>query len=394
MYLTKEEERILEGEEGEVLSRFMKLLVKIGDKFKAEKLILVSSVQIAGISYKNIGDPGVGFLEEIAKSGVKARVTSFMNPAGMDLEAWREMGVSENFARNQMRIVNALKSMDVVPSATCTPYLAGMLPRFREHIAWSESSAVIFANSVLGARTNREGAFTALASALLGKTPYYGLHLEENRKPTFVVRIESEIEGESDFSALAYFVCKSFKKGVPLFESIKKVSVDELKLLGASLAAYGAFALFHAAGITPESGIFSESEIKEKIVIEERDLREAREEMESEAEPEIIALGCPHASIKEIEKIFSLVKDKKPEIPVWIFTSRVTKKLAQERFGRGVEEVGIKIFADTCPVVAPLKELGIKSVATNSGKMRFYLLNQGIEVYFGSMEKLFEKFSG
>jgi len=391
MYLTKEEEKILSGEKGEMLARFMKLLVKIGERFKAEKLIPITSVQIAGISYKNIGDPGLEFLEEIAKENVKTKVVSFMNPAGMDFELWEELEISKEFAEKQFRIIKALKKLGVIASATCTPYLAGMLPRFKEHIAWSESSAVIFANSVLGARTNREGAFTALASALIGKTPYYGLHLEENRKANFKVKVECKISNEAEFSALAYFVCKYFKKGIPLFSGIN-ASVDELKLLGASLASYGAFALYHVENITPEA--YMQDEIEDKINVCENDLKYAKKEMENEIQPEIIALGCPHASIKEIKQILSLIKNKKLKIPVWIFTSRIVKKLVEESLENEIlEKNNIKILADTCPVVMPLKEIGIKSVATNSGKMRFYLLNQGIKVYFDNINKIFEKFS-
>ncbi len=390
MYLTKEEEVILSGEKGEILARFMKLLVKLGEKFGAEKLIPVSSVQIAGISYKNISDPGLEFLEEIARSDVKTNVISFMNPAGMDLELWKELGISEEFAKKQLRIIDALKKLGVIASATCTPYLAGMLPRFKEHVAWSESSAVIFANSVLGARTNREGAFTALASALIGKTPYYGLHLEENRKANFKIKVDCKLKNEADFSILAYFLCKYFKKGIPFFEGFI-ASADELKLLGASLAAYGAFALFHVKDVTPEASL--QNEFDDKLLVTEQDLSKAKMEVVKEIEPDIIAIGCPHASIREIKKIFSLLENKKMKIPVWVFTSRVTKKLVDEKFRNILEKLNVKIFCDTCPVVMPLKEIGIKSVATNSGKARFYLLNQGMNVYFADLKTLIDKFS-
>lgn len=393
MYLSKEEEKILSGEKGEIVARFMKLLVKIGEHFNAEKLIPVNSVQIAGISYKNIQNPGLEFLEEISESGVKVKATSFMNPAGMDLELWEEIGISREFAEKQIRIVKALKKLGVIPSATCTPYLAGMLPRFKEHIAWSESSAVIFANSVLGARTNRESSFTALASALLGKTPYYGLHLEENRRANFKVKVECKISSESDLCALAYFICKYFKKGIPLFSGLN-ANLDELKLFGASLASYGAFALYHVENITPESFKIEKKNIEDKINVGKEDLEKSKKEMQMEIEPEIIVFGCPHASIKEIKTIISLVEKRKSSLPIWIFTSRITKKLVEENISKDLlEKNNIKILADTCSVVMPLKEIGIKSVATNSGKMRFYLINQGIEVYFASAKEIIEKFS-
>ncbi|WP_455392573.1 aconitase X, partial [[Eubacterium] cellulosolvens] len=157
MYLTPEEEKILKGEHGPVLERSLRLLARLGDIFGADKMIPVGSVQVAGVSYKSIGDPGLEFLEDYANLGAKVKVLTFLNPAGMDLVNWSTLGFPKEFAEKQLRIIDAFRSMGIVISATCTPYLAGNLPRFREHIAWSESSAVSFANSVIGARTNREG---------------------------------------------------------------------------------------------------------------------------------------------------------------------------------------------------------------------------------------------
>jgi len=250
MYLTKEEERILDGEYGEGVRRFMELLVKLGDINGAERMVPISSAQIAGISYKNIGDPGLEFLEDVSREA-RVRVPAFMNPAGMDLERWRELGIPEEFAEKQLRVVEALRRMGVFKTLSCTPYLSGLLPRFGEHIAWAESSAVIYANSIIGARTNREGGPSALAAAVTGRTPYYGLHVEENREPTVGFKVEADVAGEYGMSVLAYLITKEVKKGVPYFEGLKG-NADELKVFGATLAAFGGIALFHAKGITPE----------------------------------------------------------------------------------------------------------------------------------------------
>jgi predicted aconitase len=137
MYLTKEEEHILQGEQGEVVERMFRLIVQLGDIYGADKMIPVGSVQVAGVSYKSIADPGTEFLEDLAAKGAKVKVLTFLNPAGMDLENWKKLKFPKDFAANQLRIMNAFKSMGIVITATCTPYLAGNLPRFREHIAWS-----------------------------------------------------------------------------------------------------------------------------------------------------------------------------------------------------------------------------------------------------------------
>jgi predicted aconitase len=176
MYLTKNEERMLDGKEGYAVKKSMEILVALGNIYGAEKLIEVGSVQVAGVSYHNLGDAGLEFLNELAKDG-KVRVLTTLNPAGMDLENWRNLGIDEEFARKQNMVIEAFSKMGIIISCTCTPYLIGNLPRYGEHIAWSESSAVTFANSVIGAKTNREGGPSALAAAFVGKTPCYGLRI-------------------------------------------------------------------------------------------------------------------------------------------------------------------------------------------------------------------------
>ncbi|MEM4235218.1 MAG: aconitase X, partial [Candidatus Methanomethylicaceae archaeon] len=184
MYLSREEERMLSGEEGLAVQKAMQLLTALGEVFGAERMVKIESAQIAGVSYGNIGDAGMEFLEDWADLGGKVRVKSTLNPAGMDLDKWKEMGIDDEYYQRQMRILKAFEKMGVEITCTCTPYLVGNRPRSGAHVAWSESSAVVFANSVLGARTNREGGPSALAAAITGRTPCYGLHLEDNRVPT------------------------------------------------------------------------------------------------------------------------------------------------------------------------------------------------------------------
>ncbi|TDA32695.1 MAG: hypothetical protein DSO02_05075, partial [Hadesarchaea archaeon] len=155
MHLTKEQERMLDGEEGEIVERMFRLLVRMGDLYQADRMIPVSSCQVSGVSYKSLGEPGLEFLEDLAAKGARVRVRTTLNPAGLDLEEWRAMGFPEDFAEKQLRILKAFERLGAEPTVTCTPYLAGLVPSRGEHLAWSESSAVAFSNSVLGARTNR-----------------------------------------------------------------------------------------------------------------------------------------------------------------------------------------------------------------------------------------------
>ena len=391
MYLTKEEEKILDGEQGEVMERMFRLIVRLGEIYKADKMIPVGSVQVAGVSYKSIANPGTEFLEDLAEKGAKVKVLTFLNPAGMDLENWEKLGFPKTFAKNQIRIMDAFKKMGIIVTSTCTPYLAGNLPRFREHIAWSESSAVSFSNSVIGARTNREGGPSALAAAICGRTPNYNLHLDENRHPHVKIKVDVDLEFSSDFGALGYFVGKQVKNKIPYFTGIKDADTDQLKALGAAMAASGAVALYHVEGLTPEADLVKKDNL-ETINVGIKELKEVYEKLNSGKEPDIVILGCPHASLREISVLADKLKGKRLKKPLWICTSRVMKEAAERMgFVEIIEKAGGNIVADTCMVVSPIEEMGYKVTGVNSGKAANYL--PGFckqEVVFADINKLIE----
>src|SRR3989337_1020341 len=274
MNLTKEEEKMLSGEEGYAVRKSMEILVALGDIYGAEQLIKVGSVQVAGVSYHNLGDEGLEFLNELAKDG-KVKVLTTLNPAGMDLENWSNLGISEEFAAKQNLVIDAFKRMGIIASCTCTPYLIGNLPRYGEHIAWSESSAVTFANSVIGAKTNREGGPSALAAAFGGKTPCYGLHLDENRVPDVHVQVNAGLAKSSDWGALGYSIGKKAENKIPYITGIKEAELYELKSFCASVVPYVAKPLFYIQGITPGSEMHQPP--REKVTIEDKDIKEAYE---------------------------------------------------------------------------------------------------------------------
>ncbi|ADG13376.1 protein of unknown function DUF521 [Methanocaldococcus infernus ME] len=393
MYLTKEEEKILDGERGEILRRCLNLLVSLGEIYGAERLIEIRSAQISGVSYKTIRDVGLEFIEDLARENVKVKVISTLNPAGMDLDRWRDLEISEEFAEKQLRIIKAFEKLGVELSCTCTPYLTGNIPTFGDHIAWAESSAVAFANSVLGAKTNREGGPSALAAAILGKTPYYGYHLDENRKANYIVKLElSKNWGESLYGALGYLIGKMVKNGIPYFENLYKLkpSLDSLKSLGASMAASGGIALFHAKHLTAEAKVRDVIGEAERIEIDDKEIEEAYSSLNSTEDYELICLGCPHCSLEEIKKVANLLKDKKLDRELWVCTSLQVKAIA-DRMGytKIIEKAGGKVIKDTCMVVAPIEELGYKSVATNSGKASVYLPSFcKSKVYFSDVEDI------
>jgi len=373
MHLTKKEEKILDGENGEVTEKLFRLLVRLGDIYGADKMIPIGSVQVAGVSYKSISEPGTAFLEDMANNEAKVQVLTYLNPAGMDLENWKSLGFPKDFAKNQLRIMDAFKKMGIVITSTCTPYLAGNLPRFREHIAWSESSAVSFSNSVIGARTNREGGPSALAAAICGVTPNYGLHLWENRQPDYEIKVDVDLNFNSDFGALGHIVGKIVKNKIPYFSGIKNADTDQLKSLGAAMAASGAVAIYHVEKLTPEADIVEKNNL-EKVTINQNDIDNAYKELSTGKEPDIVILGCPHASLKEISRLSDKVEGKKLRKPVWICTSRMVKEAA-ERMGYNeiITKAGGSIVADTCMVVSPIEKMGYKTTGVNSGKAANYL---------------------
>jgi predicted aconitase len=390
MYLTEKEERMLNGGEGYAVKKSMEILVALGDIYGAERLIKVGSVQVAGVSYHNLGDAGLEFLNELAKDG-KVKVLTTLNPAGMDLENWKNLGISEEFAEKQNLVIDAFEKMGILISCTCVPYLIGNLPRYGEHIAWSESSAVTFANSVIGAKTNREGGPSALAAAFVGKTPCYGLHLDEDRLPDIHVQVNSGLVKFSDWGALGYSIGKRAENKIPYITGIKDAELDELKSFCASVVTYGSKPLFYMQGITPGSEEYQPP--KEKIAIEDKDLKEAYENINDEVtDIELVCIGCPHCSIKEISKIAELLKGRKisPNTEFWVATSRFAKQIADKLgYTKVIERSGGKFACDTCMAVAPLKGR-FRSVATTSAKGCYYSRHNKMLTKMGSLEECVE----
>jgi predicted aconitase len=387
MELTQQEQAMLDGAEGYAVRKSMEILVALGEIFGAKSLIDVGSVQVAGVSYHNLGDAGLEFLDSLAKDG-RVKVLTTLNPAGMDLENWRQLGISPDFAEKQNLVIDAFQRMGILVSCTCTPYLIGNLPLYGEHLAWSESSAVTFANSVLGAKTNREGGPSALAAAFVGKTPCYGLHLDENRVPDIHVQVNTELGKLSDWGALGYAIGKKAENKIPYITGIKAAELDELKSFCASVVTYGAKPLFYMKGITP--GAELQTLPKQTVTIEKADLQNAYDNInDNVSDIDFVCVGCPHCSIKEIQEIAELIRGKKVKegTELWVATSRTAKQLSDKRgYTAVIEAAGGKFACDTCMAVAPLKGR-FKALATTSAKGCFYSRQNLMKTKMGSMKE-------
>ncbi|UCD73238.1 MAG: aconitase X catalytic domain-containing protein, partial [Candidatus Bathyarchaeota archaeon] len=305
----------------------------------------------------------------------KVAVPTTLNPAGMDLLRWKEIGFEENFAKKQLLVANTFESMGITPTYTCTPYLAGNRPKKGEHIAWAESSAISYANSVLGALTNREGGPTSLASALTGKTPFFGLHMKKGRRPSHVINTKFSISKPIEYSALGYTIGKISGLKIPFIKAHLHPGTDELKALAASLAASGSTPMFHMEGVTLENKEFTKYLGEcEHLEIEEKDIKETLEELSTDKEFNFVCIGCPHCSLTELEKISKLLGRRKTNRNLWVFTSRYNRKIAERKgYVNTIEKAGGKVVSDTCMVVAPLEKFGFSGAITNSCKAAHYL---------------------
>jgi predicted aconitase len=365
MQLDKDDERILAGEQGETRQKMLELLVALGKVFGAERFVPIKSAQVSGASYKTIGEFGLQWLSSL---DAKAVVPAVLNPIGMPRGRWQEMGVDADFAKKQQAVVAAYERLGISLECTCTPYYLHETS-FGDHVSWSESSAVSYANSVIGARTNREGGPSALASALIGKTPCYGLHLEQNRKPQVVIEVQRATRDWTiaDYGALGYHTGKLVGNRIPYFTGIRPER-DQLKALGAAMAATGAVALYHVEDITPEaqknrSGIGG----VEKIAVELKEIATIFREIPVEA----VALGCPHCSPEELGTLAWLLTGKRVNKPLYIFASQGVID-ANRTFVDIIEKSGAKVYADTCMVVSPVMEQ-YAAIMVNSGKAFAYV---------------------
>ncbi len=370
LQLTKEEEKIFEGEMGDAPKLAIRLLYSLGELGEAERLIPIKSAHISGVSYKNVGEGGIEFLKKMMH---KVSVPTSLNPLGFDIENGGPVDIDETFHKKQMEIIGIYQKMGVMDSFTCTPYYFYNEPSFGDHISWAESSAIIYVNSLIGARTNRESGPSALASAIIGKTPDSGLHRDEGRKATVVVNVAEKLD-YTRFAALGLYLGPKLNRNIPIIKGQKEAKGIELKALSAALSATSSIPMFHVDGITKETSLVSDS--PETINVEKSDIDETISKNSAQEEPELIAIGCPHLSSEELDYIARLVKGKKKVGPdLFLFTSREVKARSLESV-KTIENFGGKVFSDTCMVVSPLSN-NYSKTGTNSGKATFYLPLKG-----------------
>jgi predicted aconitase len=354
MYLTKEEERILKGECGEGTQKAMELLVAIGDAYDAEKMIRISRAHAASSGQE--GD--LYFVELLANGGARCKVPTSTNPV-YDIEYFENFFdfIPKDEAEVARRVMEAYKRVGAILSWSCVPYLAENIPLYGETVAFSESSATPYVNSVIGARTNREAAQSALAAGVVGKTPKYGLHIKENRKGTHLIKVEAALKDEFDYTLLGYYVGKQTGYGIPVFTGVtRQPSTEELINFCAMSNVSGAISMFYIPGFTIEAKTVKEAfqgdTPVDEITVTDRELKQACEELQTiSGKIDFVMLGCPHYTLKQVEEVAKLLDGKKIHdgVSFWVCTSATTKMLA-ERTGYVdiIERAGGHVVVDTC----------------------------------------------
>ena len=398
--LDERDRALLAGEEGEAARLAMRILTRMAAVRGAASMLDIEAAHIDSTIY--VGDAGLEFAERLAGLGARVRVPSTLNVSGLDEFHWREWAVPPEWAEKSARQMRAYASMGTTPTWTCAPYQAGHAPRFGQQIAWGESNAVCFANSVIGARTERYPDLLDICCAVTGRAPAVGLHLDENRLAAGVLRLEGipeRLAAADDFYPVLGHLLGAWAEDEPAAITGLPVAPDEdqLKALGAAAASSGAVALFHIPGVTPEAPTLRDAlggrAPKRTRAVGIEALRASRQELTSGADGplDLVTLGSPHFSFTEFGKLAAILRERAPggrgACDLLVTTSRAVRDLA-DRAGylEPLRAFGGRITVDTCILATPMLPGKTRRLMTNSAKYAWYAPGLlGTEVAFGSL---------
>jgi len=393
MILTPEQENILEGKQGKTRQKAIRLLIDIGKAAKANRLVPVTSAHVSGVSPLTGGDGLIKFLEDlVSDSDGTAVVETSLNSAGCDRNRFEEMDIPvKDYVEKQQMILDAYEKLGIELSLSCTPYDNILV---KGNASWAESNAVCFANSYSELRTNRESGLSALATSLSGYTPEYGLLLDENRIPNIKINVLCELNEPVDYSILGDWIGKQIDPKwklefgpIPHIHGIKELDFESKKALTAASANYGSALLFvDSFTKNPEK-----TNYQAEIDFNYDDLQKRYRELAPKTKVDLVTIGCPQASIEEIERTAELVDGKKiPEKRLWVFTSAINfDKAKKEGYVDTIESAGGMVLRETCPEVVHYNHDKVKHILTNSMKAEHYL-KSGLNSINTSVSRLSE----
>ena len=378
MELTKEEEDALDGKYGEALALAYRVLVAIGEATGSDKLIPIEWAHLSGVNYNTIGDAGEEFLSHLSKDA-KFKVKTTVNPMGFDFDTVLKYDLDEQFIQKQQSIKQSYEKMGAVPSFSCIPYEIFELPKKGAHVSFAESNAAIYANSVSGLRTNKEGAFSALASAITGKTPCSDLRDDENRKPNITIQMKVKNKDELTYGMLGYFAGKIAGNSVAI-SGTKNLDKRSCKSLCAGMGTSGICGMF-----TLEEGE------GEKIDFDDKEMQKVRDELNTSESGDLIALGSPQLGLEEISDLVVMLKGRSFRKHCMIFCPRAIKEqMTDLGYAKEIERAGGELLYDCCICLTPLIEKSnIDAVITNSVKGAYYLrTSNGVDVNLKSLNQI------
>ncbi len=382
--LTTMDLEMLNGTHGPATKMAMSILIRMAEISGAAALLDISGAHIDSTVY--IGDAGLEFAERLASLGAKVAVPTTLNVSGVDEHHWKEWSVPSLWAKQAHRQMIAYQSMGTIPTWTCAPYQTEMRPIFGQQIAWGESNAIVFANSVIGARTERYPDMFDVCCAITGRAPAIGLHLTENRAGKILLKLKDIPEelqrGDDFYPVLGHYLGKISLERIPVIEGMKVIpNDDQLKALGAAAASSGAVALFHVVDVTPEAptveAAFQGNQPEETLIVTMEILRQARKELThaDDSRLDMVVLGSPHFSLAEFKTLAGLVarKKKHPEVKFLVTSSRAMTQLAQHAgYLESIQSFGAQFTVDTCILTTPMLPKEIQFLMTNSAKFAYY----------------------
>jgi predicted aconitase len=387
---------LLGGAHGASAAFAMRLLAHLAEALGARGFIDIEAAHVDGCLY--LGRASLDFVLRMTELGGKVRVPTTLNVGSVDLIHPELFRGPKKDAENGAKLMRAHVALGCAPTFTCAPYQSVHRPRFGAQIAWGESNAIVFANSVIGARTNRYGDFIDLCCAMTGRVPAYGLHLTENRAARALVEIAS-VPHDWDLEQVAVAVGHAIGRRcgglVPAIVGLPpETSEDDLKALGAAAASSGAVALFHVVGVTPEAPDLETAcgglapELRLRLTAD--DLRQAARSLSTVGDGApvgAVSLGTPHFSVAEFARLMPLLDGPRPLIDIWINCSRTTLGQIRDRgWDEQLRAARVTLVTDTCIYIGALMRFGAGAVMTNSGKCAYYApANLGVEVAYGSL---------